>query len=226
MPALAMRELSAGYHGRAVLRAVELEVTAGQIVCLLGANGAGKSTLLKTITGTLPALAGRIELAGVAIGGWRIRRRVRAGIGFSPEGRRVFGSLSVLANLLVGAAALPRRREREGLAEVLGLFPELERRLGQRAATLSGGEQQMLAIARAMMSAPTVLLVEEPSQGLAPKVVDRVYTALQAAAARGVAVLVAEQFQQLRPQACDSVLVIERGTVRAAESATAGGDQR
>jgi ABC-type branched-subunit amino acid transport system ATPase component len=210
---LQLEGLDIGHGGRVLLRGIDLEVTGGQIVSVLGANGAGKSTLLKTIMGTLPVLAGGIRLGGASIGSWSIRRRVRAGIGFSPEGRRIFPSLTVAANLLVGAAALPGRREREGLATVTELFPQLAGRMGQRAGTLSGGEQQMLAIGRALMGRPRVLLVEEPSQGLAPAVLDRVYTALRAAAEAGVAVLVAEQFQQLRPGASDLVLAIGDGRI-------------
>lgn len=215
-PVLRLHGLEVGYDGRRLLHGVDLEVSSGQLVGLLGANGAGKSSTLQTIVGTLPALGGQILLNGQDIARWPIRRRIRSGIGFSPEGRRVFAGMTVLANLLVGNAALPRRRQREGLDRVLELFPELDRRRDQPAGTLSGGEQQMVAIARAMMGRPRLLLVEEPSQGLAPALVDRVYAGLRAAADDGVAVLIAEQFQQLRPDAVDHVVAIAGGTVRAA----------
>jgi ABC-type branched-subunit amino acid transport system ATPase component len=223
-PVLQLHGLDIGHGGRVLLCGIDLEVTPGQIVSVLGANGAGKSTLLKTIMGTLPVIGGRILLGGEGIESWPVRRRVRAGIGFSPEGRRIFASLTVQANLLVGAAALPAKRESDGLVAVTELFPQLRARLGQRAGTLSGGEQQMLAIGRAMMCRPRLLLVEEPSQGLAPTVIDRVYTALRAAAETGVAVLVAEQFQQLRADASDVVLAIGNGRIdpHAAASASTG----
>jgi ABC-type branched-subunit amino acid transport system ATPase component len=203
--------LQVGYGSYIVLHDVGLTAHAGQIATLVGLNGSGKSSLLKTLIGTNPALGGQISLLGKDVTAWPAHRRVAAGIGFSPEGRRVFANLTVEGNLLLGAACLPRHRERDGLARVLTLFPELSGRLAQRAGTLSGGEQQMLAIGRALMAAPHLLLVEEPSQGLAPVVVDRVYEALAGIAADGVAILVAEQFQQVREDASDRILVIDAG---------------
>jgi ABC-type branched-subunit amino acid transport system ATPase component len=152
-------------------------------------------------------------LLGQDVTGWPTYRRVAAGIGFSPEGRRVFPNLTVLGNLQLGAAALPRSAENAAVPRVLALFPELAQRLEQRAGTLSGGEQQMLAIGRALMAGPRLLLVEEPSQGLAPVVVDRVYEALVGTAASGVAVVIAEQFQQVREDVTDRIVVIDGGTL-------------
>jgi ABC-type branched-subunit amino acid transport system ATPase component len=212
-PILAVEQVVAGYSGQPVLHHVDLHVNPGEVVSLLGANGAGKSTLLKTIMGTVPVIQGYIRLDGVGIANWAPYKRVAAGIGFSPEGRRVFANLSTEENLLMGAAALPRSRKREGLEYVYHLFPVLEERVRQRAGTLSGGEQQMVAIARAMMPQPRLLLVEEPSQGLAPVVVDSVYEALREIANRGVGVLVAEQFQQVHEEASDRILVIDKGTI-------------
>ncbi len=210
---LGVEDLVAGYAGQPVLHKVSLQVAAGEVVSLLGANGAGKSTLLKTIVGTVPVIQGRIHLGGVGIGTWAPHRRVAAGIGFSPEGRRIFANLSTEENLLMGASALPRSRKRDGLEAAYRLFPVLAERTSQKAGTLSGGEQQMVAIARAMMPAPRLLLVEEPSQGLAPVVVDDVYATLRAIADTGVAVLVAEQFQQVHEDASDRILVIDKGTI-------------
>jgi branched-chain amino acid transport system ATP-binding protein len=210
---VATEALSVGYGSYIVLSDVNARVAAGEIVTLVGLNGAGKSTLLKTLIGTNPVLAGRLILGGKDATKWPAHRRVAAGVGFSPEGRRVFVNMSVEANLLVGAASLPQSRERRGLDRVLALFPELRGRLEQRAGTLSGGEQQMLAIGRALMPGPRLLLVEEPSQGLAPVVIDRVYDALVAIAADGVGVLIAEQFQQVREDVSDRVLVIDAGRV-------------
>ena len=210
---LGVQDLIAGYSGQPVLHKVTLEVRAGEVVSLLGANGAGKSTLLKTIIGTVPVIGGYIRLAGTGISAWSAHKRVAAGIGLSPEGRRIFANLSTEENLLMGAAALPRARKRDGLERAFTLFPVLAERISQKAGTLSGGEQQMVAIARAMMSSPKLLLVEEPSQGLAPVVVDAVYATLREIADGGVAVLVAEQFQQVHEDASDRILVIDKGTI-------------
>jgi ABC-type branched-subunit amino acid transport system ATPase component len=210
---LEVEELVAGYNGQPVLHRVALQVAAGEVVSLLGANGAGKSTLLKTIMGTVPVIQGYIRLEGTGISTWSPHRRVAAGIGFSPEGRRIFGNLSTEENLLMGAASLPRARKRDGLDRAFTLFPVLAERITQKAGTLSGGEQQMVAIARAMMALPKLLLVEEPSQGLAPVAVDAVYATLRDIADTGVAVLVAEQFQQVHEDASDRILVIDKGTI-------------
>jgi branched-chain amino acid transport system ATP-binding protein len=210
---LQIEQLVAGYSGQAVLHKVDLHVSGGEVISLLGANGAGKSTLLKTVMGTVPVIQGYIRLEGVNISGWAPHKRVSAGIGFSPEGRRIFANLTAEENLLMGAAALPRAKKREGLDYAYNLFPIIRERKDQRAGTLSGGEQQMVAIARAMMPQPKLLLVEEPSQGLAPVVVDGVYVALRQIADIGVAVLVAEQFQQVHEDASDRILVIDKGTI-------------
>jgi ABC-type branched-subunit amino acid transport system ATPase component len=210
-------DLIAGYDGQAVLHGVNVEVRTGEIVSLLGANGAGKSTLLKTIMGTVPVISGRVEFRGKAVTKVPPHKRISAGIGFSPEGRRVFANMTAEENLLMGAICRARKDERAALGLVLELFPVLGERMKQRAGTLSGGEQQMLAIGRALMSAPSLLLVEEPSQGLAPVVVDRVYESLRAIAdgrvGPPVAVVVAEQFQQVHEDVTDRILVIDKGTV-------------
>jgi ABC-type branched-subunit amino acid transport system ATPase component len=211
---LQIPELVAGYAGQAVLHRVELELRGGEIVSLLGANGAGKSTLLKTIMGTVPVIRGRILLLGDDITHWAPFKRVAAGIGFSPEGRRVFSNLTVEENLLIGATALGRGHRRDQLEAAAALFPVLGQRSAQRAGTLSGGEQQMLAIARAMMTRPKLVLIEEPSQGLAPVIVDRIYATLRdLVESTGIAVLIAEQFQQVNEEASDRILVIDKGEV-------------
>ena len=213
-PILTVRQLIAGYSGQAVLHRVDMAVHAGEVVTLLGANGAGKSTLLKTVVGTVPVIAGQIHLGDADITGWAPHKRVGAGIGFSPEGRRVFANLTVEENLLIGATSMRKEHRRDQITYAGNLFPVLAERLGQRAGTLSGGEQQMLAVARAMMTKPQLLLVEEPSQGLAPMVVDRIYETLRDIAAdRGVAVLIAEQFQQVREEYSDRILVIDKGQI-------------
>jgi len=211
---LEVRQLVAGYSGHAVLHQVDIELHAGEIVSLLGANGAGKSTLLKTIMGTVPVIRGEIHLLGQNISDWAPYKRVSTGIGFSPEGRRVFANLTVEENLLIGATSMSRAHRRDQINAVGDLFPVLAQRMNQRAGTLSGGEQQMLAVARAMMTKPRLLMVEEPSQGLAPVVVERIYETLREIVSQGeVAVLVAEQFQQVNEEASDRILVIDKGVV-------------
>ncbi|MBA3742387.1 ABC transporter ATP-binding protein [Sporichthya sp.] len=211
---LTVRQLVAGYSGQAVLHRVDMEVRGGEVISLLGANGAGKSTLLKTIMGTVPVIAGQIHLGDADITRWAPSKRVAAGIGFSPEGRRVFANLTVEENLLIGATSMRTSHRRDQMTYTGELFPILANRMDQRAGTLSGGEQQMLAVARAMMTKPQLLLVEEPSQGLAPMVVDRIYETLREIAAdRGVAVLIAEQFQQIREEFSDRILVIDKGQI-------------
>jgi branched-chain amino acid transport system ATP-binding protein len=211
---LEIRSLQAGYGGVAVLHRVDMELVGGQIVSLLGANGAGKSTLFKTIMGTVPLISGTIKLLGDDISHWMPFKRVAAGVGFSPEGRRVFANLSVEENLLVGATAMTKSNRRDQLGAAGEMFPILAKRMKQKAGTLSGGEQQMLAVARAMMTRPKMLLIEEPSQGLAPVIVERIYVILRDIVDQtGIAVLVAEQFQQVNEEASDRILVIDKGEV-------------
>lgn len=217
-PRLQLRGLRAGYDGVPVLFDVDLDVAPGEIVILVGGNGAGKSTLLQAVIGTVAVLDGEVRFAGQRINRWPVARRTRAGISYSPEGRRVFPSLTVRENLDAGASYVPTRRLGERRAEVFGYFPTLADRCGQVAGTLSGGEQQMLAIGRALMAAPDLILVEEPSQGLAPVIVDRVYETLQRICLdRGTSVVIAEQFQQLRSYDCDRVVVIDKGVVTTRE---------
>jgi branched-chain amino acid transport system ATP-binding protein len=193
-PLLAVRDLTAGYGGLPALRGVSLEVRPGEIVALVGANGAGKSTLLKTVAGLLAPTSGAIVFEGARVDGRPAHAVVRSGLAYVPEGRRLFGRLSVRENLLLGAYT--RREEaarREALEEVFALFPILAERQAQLAGTMSGGEQQMLAIARGLMSRPRLLLLDEPSLGIAPRLVSRIYETLTAINRRGVTVLLVEQ---------------------------------
>jgi branched-chain amino acid transport system ATP-binding protein len=179
--ALLRVESLAARHGETqVLWDVDLEVRAGEVVALIGANGAGKSTLMNTISGLVRPAAGTIHFDGAQIGGRRAEEIVRAGISQVPEGRQVFGNLNVEENLLIGAYAV---RDRSAVAERIEaayeLFPRLRERRGQAAGTLSGGEQQMLAIGRGLMSGPRLLLLDEPSLGLAPRLVSEVFHGLR-----------------------------------------------
>ena len=209
-----MLELTAvrsGYGNLPVLFDVDLGLASGELITVLGANGAGKSTLLKTILGAVPARAGEIIFNGERITHMPAHRRVEAGIALSPEGRQVFPSLTVKENLLAGTHGLAKAEVAAQLERVFDLFPRLEGRIGQRAGSLSGGEQQMLAIGRALMSKPRLLLVDELSLGLAPIVVERLYGALRELCARGLAVIVVEQSHQLVAGFSDRQLVLDKG---------------
>ena len=186
---LDVRKLNAGYGRVQVLWDVDLAVEAKQIVALVGANGAGKTTLLRAISGMIPVRSGSIELEGREIGGASIESIVDRGIAHVPEGRRLFSGLSVRENLLLGGW----RSNNRDLSRVVDLFPVLGRRLGQVAGTLSGGEQQMCAIARGLMSEPALLLIDELSLGLAPITVDEIVSRLPEIAAAGTGVLLVEQ---------------------------------
>jgi branched-chain amino acid transport system ATP-binding protein len=205
---LIVRELSAGYRGLPALHGVSLEVRAGEIVALVGANGAGKSTLLKAIAGLIRA-DGSILLEGREIAGAPAHRIVRHGIALVPEGRRLFGRLSVLDNLLLGAWA-----HGEGpLNDVFTLFPVLRERSEQLAGTLSGGEQQMVAIGRALMSRPRLLLLDEPSLGIAPRLVARIYETLAEINRRGLTVLLVEQNVRAALRIASRAYVLQTGRI-------------
>jgi branched-chain amino acid transport system ATP-binding protein len=204
--------LCAGYGDVPVLRGIDLSIPAGSITALIGANGAGKTTLLRTISGIIPADAGTIHYDGQDIVGMPPQDIVRAGLVQVPEGRRLFSEMTVLENLLVGSSSPVARRKRdENLAMVLELFPKVGERRAQRAGTLSGGEQQMVAIARALMASPRLLLLDETSLGLAPIVVDEIFVAVRRLAAQGLTILVVEQNTALALEVADHGYVLEQG---------------
>lgn len=191
---LEIADVFAGYDGMRALQGVSLTVPAGAIVALVGANGAGKTSLLRAISGLLPLQEGTIRFAGAELARVRAHDIVRRGIAHVPEGRRVFASATVRDNLLLGAyvARDPKLRT-ERLERAFAAFPILRARLDQRASTLSGGEQQMLAIARGTMSGPKLLMLDEPSLGIAPKLIPEIYAGIAGIAASGTAVLLVEQ---------------------------------
>ena len=193
MPLLDIASLNARYDELEVLHGISLTVEQGEVVTLVGANGAGKSTLLRCISG-LVQFTGRIEFEGVSLAGMPAHLVPSRGIAHVPEGRHTFGDLTVIENLRMGHLAAAGRVERQSqLGYVLELFPKLAERRKQLAGTLSGGEQQMLAIGRALMSAPRLLLLDEPSLGLAPIVVDHIFELIAALSRQGITILLIEQ---------------------------------
>jgi len=213
-PLLAVEMLQAAYGRIRALQGVSLEVYQGEVVAVIGANGAGKTTLLRTLAGLIAPVAGRVLLDGLDVTGRPAEEMVRLGVALVPEGRQVFYGLSVWDNLLLGA--YHRRRDsdlRRDMEDVFSLFPVLAQRRHQAAGTLSGGEQQMLAIGRALMARPRLLLLDEPSLGLAPKVVRDVMGRLLELRARGVTVLVAEQHARAALAVTDRAYVLERGRI-------------
>jgi branched-chain amino acid transport system ATP-binding protein len=210
---LEVRGLSAGFGAGPVLFDIDLDVAPGELVALVGANGAGKSTLLGTVSGLVRPTAGAIRFAGRDLAGARPERVGAAGIAHVPQGRRLFGTLSVERNLLLGAY---RRRDgqiRQDLRQVLHYFPALADKLDRDAGVLSGGEQQMVAIGRGLMARPRLLMVDEPSLGLAPNVVDRVMEAVKTINQDGTAVLLVEQDVALALDIADRGYVLENGRV-------------
>jgi branched-chain amino acid transport system ATP-binding protein len=206
--------VQARYGDAQALWGVDLDVAPGEMVCIVGPNGAGKTTLVKTIAGLHRASSGSIRMDGVELTSVPGHRVCDHGVATVPEGRRVFGHMSVRDNLLLGAYRRAARRvHRETEAEVYRLFPRLRERAGQFAGSLSGGEQQMLAIGRALMAKPRLLLLDEPSLGLAPVIVDEVFDALTAVTAGGMGVVVVEQDVQRALEACGRGYLLIEGRI-------------
>lgn len=220
-PLLQVRGLRSGFDAGPVLFGIDLDVAAGELVALVGANGAGKSTLLGTLSGLVRATSGTVTFAGRDITNVRPEVIVKAGIAHVPQGRRLFGPLSVEKNLLLGAHLRRDRDVRSDLARVLGYFPALKDKLAREAGTLSGGEQQMVAIGRGLMAKPKLLMVDELSLGLAPKVVDRLVDVVQGINKDGTSLLLVEQDVLVALDVADRAYVLENGRVvlagRAAE---------
>lgn len=208
---LATRALVSGYDGSRVLHAVDVSVPEGGVLALLGRNGVGKSTLVNTIMGLVRPMSGSVRVAGTEVAGARPDDIARLGVGLVPQGRRVFAPLTVAEHLDIAD-----RQGRKGewtRARVTDLLPRLGERLGHRGDQLSGGEQQMLAIARALLTNPTVLLLDEPSDGLAPAIVQQVGEVVREVCAAGVSALVVEQNLRLALSVADRVVVMQKGSV-------------
>lgn len=212
---LKAERLSAGYARIQVLKTIDLEVNKGEIVCLVGANGAGKSTLLKALSGVIPPTTGRFLFNGQDVTGRKPNQLVRIGLSHVPEGRQIFGSLTVKQNLFLGAYVNPAKKERldDLLESVFVLFPKLKERLAQKAGTMSGGEQQMLAIGRGLMSQPKLLLLDEPSLGLAPLVVEAILGTISELRSRGISILLVEQNVNAALHISDRAYVLETGRI-------------
>ena len=211
---LKIKDLHVSYGGIKALRGVDLEVPDGKIVTLIGANGAGKSTTLRTISGLVKAESGSVTYDGKELLGLSINKILEQGIAQSPEGRRVFPNLTVLENLKIGAYL---RKDRDGIEKdvrwIYELFPRLEERHWQPAGTLSGGEQQMLAVGRALMSRPKLLMMDEPSLGLAPLVVQGIFDIIRTINRQGVTVLLIEQNANMALKIADYAYVLETGNI-------------
>ena len=209
---LEVQALTVHYGKALALEGVEIKVPTHSLVAVIGPNGAGKTTLLRTISGLLPPTSGTIQFYNRSLNGLAPHRIVREGLVHCPEGRRPFPELGVIENLLLGMPLWPTRAEAEArLADVFQLFPRLRERQNQLAGTLSGGEQQMLALGRSLMCQPKLLMLDEPSMGLAPKVVEEVFAAIGRIRAMGVTVLLVEQNVELALDACDTVAVLDHG---------------
>ena len=228
MSLLRLEQLQVSYGGIRAVKGIDLEVKQGELVCLIGANGAGKTTTLKAVTGLVRAAGGRVLYDGQDITGLRVPEIARRGLALVPEGRGVFAQLTIEENLAMGAYA---RNDRAGVAadveRAFTLFPRLKERRSQTAGTLSGGEQQMLAIARALMSRPRLLLLDEPSMGLAPLMVERIFEVVRTIASEGVTLLLVEQNARLALETSHRGYVLEGGLVSiSGEARTLLGDPR
>jgi branched-chain amino acid transport system ATP-binding protein len=211
---LGVSDVHIAYGAIVALRGVSLTVGKGEVVALIGANGAGKTSTLRAISGMLRPTQGRISLAGSDITGHKANTLVSKGMAHAPEGRGIFLNLTVAENLDLGAYLRKDTAEiAKDLDESFALFPILKERYRQRAGTLSGGEQQMLAVARALMSRPTLLLLDEPSLGLAPQIIERIFSILRQVNARGVSILLVEQNAHLALGMCHYAYVLETGEI-------------
>ena len=209
---LEVRDLHVAYGAAPALWGVSLELRAGELLCVVGPNGAGKTTLINTLAGVLRARSGRIEFDGRDITALPPHRFCEAGIAIVPEGRRLFGSMSVRENLEIGSLlAAAKSKRADSLGAVLALFPALQAKLGQAAGELSGGQQQMLAIGRALMARPRLLLLDEPSLGLSPLIVNEMFAAIRRVNDEGTAVLLVEQNVSMALRVAQRAYVLEEG---------------
>ena len=215
---LSIKNLEAGYGKVKVLHGISIDVPKGQVITLIGSNGAGKTTTMRAITGMIKPTGGEVTLSGEKIDGYDSYKIARLGLAHSPEGRRVFTTMSVTDNLLLGAfprftGSRPKGDIKEDLEKSLEMFPRLKERRNQLAGTLSGGEQQMLAMARAVMLNPEIILLDEPSMGLAPILVEEVFKIISNLKSQGVTMLLVEQFAAAALNVADYGYVLENGKI-------------
>jgi len=214
IPLLQVRDVRVAYGGIQAVKGVSFEVNAGELVCLIGSNGAGKTTSMKAVTGIQPLAGGEVLYQGRSIQGQGAWDLVRSGLAMVPEGRGVFTRMSILENLQMGAyIRQDTALVAEDLERMFALFPRLKERRDQLAGTLSGGEQQMLAMGRALMSRPQILLLDEPSMGLSPIMVDKIFEVVQSVAAQGVTLLLVEQNASRALQLADRAYVMDSGLI-------------
>ena len=208
---LSVERLDVAYGGSQVLWGVDLEVPKGSVVCLMGRNGVGKTTLLRTAMGLLPARAGRVTFDGADVTRWAPDRRARAGISYVPQGREIFPHLTVAENLRMAGIGCGRGT---ALDEALDLFPKLRQLLGRKGGVLSGGEQQMLAIGRALLTRPRLLMLDEPTEGIQPSIIDEIEEAIRRIKTElGLAVLLVEQYLDFAERLADSYVIMAKGAV-------------
>jgi branched-chain amino acid transport system ATP-binding protein len=213
-PVLSIRGLKVAYGGIQAVKGVDLDVQSGELVALIGANGAGKTTTLKAVTGTQTWSEGEVLYRGASIRGVGSHTLVSRGLAMVPEGRGVFARMTIIENLLMGAFTRNDKAEiRADTERMFEIFPRLKERAEQTAGTLSGGEQQMLAMARALMSRPTLLLLDEPSMGLSPLMVDKVFEVVRAVSEQGTTILLVEQNARLALQAANRGYVMDSGLI-------------
>jgi urea transport system ATP-binding protein len=211
---LTVEQLDAAYGESQVLWSVDLDVPAGQVVCLMGRNGVGKTTLLRTIMGLMPARAGRVRFGDHDVTGWSPDRRARAGIGYVPQGREIFPHLTVAENLRMSLLGCGRAT---AIDDALELFPALRPLLGRKGGVLSGGEQQMLAIGRALLTRPRLLMLDEPTEGIQPSIILEIEEAIRRIRTEmGLAVLLVEQYLDFAARLADSYVILAKGAVVAA----------
>jgi branched-chain amino acid transport system ATP-binding protein len=209
---LTLQNVSGFYGAVEVVREVSFTLAAGEVLGVMGRNGAGKTSLLRTVMGLVPRRSGSIRIGEYEIMGVPPHLIASHGIAYVPQGRRLFGELTVEENLQMGLLA--GKRSPEKMEEALALFPQLKERMKQQSGTLSGGEQQMLAVARALCAGPKVLLLDEPSEGLVPAIVGRILDSIMKLKAEGLAVLLVEQQIKLALASCDRILLLENGSIR------------
>ncbi len=212
---LEVRGLNVAYGESQVLWDVALDVPAGSVVCLMGRNGVGKTTLLKSIMGLLPVRSGRVAFDGSDLGGRRPEERAACGIGYVPQGREIFPNLTVQENLRVGVLGTRRGRNGGGdpLEHVFELFPKLKVLLGRKGGVLSGGEQQQLAIARVLLAKPKLLLMDEPTEGIQPSVIDQIEEAIERIRDQGISVLLVEQYLEFAWRLASAYAIMRKGTI-------------